>query len=257
LASTRRIAAATIAALVGMTPLGAGGADAAATPGKGRDPVVIVSATFNDELLAPINYARMSDNLRNDGYEPFVFALPGGGLTDIEPTADELDEFVEQVRSDTGADRVDLVGHSQGGIVGRYYIRSLGGDAVVDAMISLGAPHYGSELADALSMGGMWDCMYFATCRQATTTSPFLRELNEPDDTWGDIDYTNITTTADQLIVPYRNALLRSQDGRNENVVVQDQCPLSLVDHAHLGDDDLVYGGVEDALAGRAVTLAC
>jgi triacylglycerol esterase/lipase EstA (alpha/beta hydrolase family) len=243
-----------------MTPLGAGGAGGAGAqrlPGKGPDPVVIVAATFNDQFLADLSYDRMSRTLRDAGYEPFVFGLPGGGLTDVEPSSEELAEFVAEVRTETGAGRVDLVGHSQGGVIGRYYIRSLGGSEEVDAMVSLGAPHYGSEVADAVSLGGMWDCLYFSACRQATTTSPFLRELNEPDDTWADVDYTNIATSADNVVVPYANAHLRSTDGRNANLVVQDQCPLSIVDHAHLGDDPVVLGAVEDALAGRPVEFDC
>ena len=253
--------AAALIVLGGLAPMGAG--DAGAAGGAGRaparrpDPVVIVAATFNDQALAEVNYAAMADRLRRDGFRPYVFGLPGGGLTDVEPTAAALAAYVVGVLAETGAERVDLVGHSQGGVVGRYFIRFLGGERVVDAMVSLGAPHYGSEVADVLALGGLWDCLSLSACHQATTTSEFLRALNEPDDTWGAVDYTNVATALDVLVVPHTNALLRSRDGRNVNVVVQDQCPRSQVDHAHLGDDDGVYGAVVDALAGRPVRVDC
>ena len=43
----------------------------------------------------------------------------------IAENAQVLAEYVEAVRSHTGAERVDLVGHSLGGLISRYYIQNL------------------------------------------------------------------------------------------------------------------------------------
>ena len=67
--------------------------------------------------------------------------------------------FADGVRAQTGAARVDLIGHSQGGLVGRYYIKYLGGASEVDSMISLGAPHYGTSLANLANLLGLGSCL--------------------------------------------------------------------------------------------------
>ena len=47
----------------------------------------------------------------------------------------------------TGADRVDIIGHSMGGIVGRYMITIGGGAGRVRSLITLGSPHGGADLS--------------------------------------------------------------------------------------------------------------
>ncbi|MDE5994174.1 MAG: alpha/beta hydrolase [Oscillospiraceae bacterium] len=47
-----------------------------------------------------------------------------------------------------GQARFILIGHSNGGLVSRYYIENMGGDVNVDKLITIDTPHYGSELAN-------------------------------------------------------------------------------------------------------------
>src|SRR5215510_6673088 len=93
---------------------------AAATPAGAattRDPVIIVAGTFAGEGTADVYYAPLAARLRADGYQTFIFGLPGGGLGDIANTSQALDAFADGVRAQTGAAQVDLIGHSQGGLV--------------------------------------------------------------------------------------------------------------------------------------------
>ena len=225
---------------------------ASATPAPGRDPVVIVAGTGAAPLPGVPDI--LTERLEADGYDVTLFYLPNLGLGLIEDTSAALPPVVDQVLARTGAAKVDLVGHSQGGIVSRYYIKFLGGADKVDSLISLGAPHYGSQLANLASLFGRWDCLGFSACTQATVGSAFLAALNGDDDTFGPVTYTNIATKLDILVVPYTNAFLRHGA---TNVTVQDQCPLRPVDHFTLVLDGAVYGGIEDALAKRPVRLDC
>lgn len=50
-----------------------------------------------------------------------------GGVREMEEGAAELAEFVDRVRAATGAEKVDLVGHSQGTIMPAVYVNELGG----------------------------------------------------------------------------------------------------------------------------------
>jgi triacylglycerol lipase len=61
----------------------------------------------------------------------------------VPALAERLARRVSEVQAATGAAKVHLVAHSLGGIVARWYIEELGGDAVVDAAITLGSPHGG------------------------------------------------------------------------------------------------------------------
>lgn len=59
--------------------------------------------------------------------------------TDIMyPTASKRDSYFV---------RFDLIGHSNGGLVSRYYVENLGGDRHIDKLITIDTPHYGSSMA--------------------------------------------------------------------------------------------------------------
>jgi triacylglycerol lipase len=58
--------------------------------------------------------------------------------------ANEIKQWVDDILNETGADKIDLVGHSMGGISSRYYIKFLGGIDTVDDYVSLGSPHHGN-----------------------------------------------------------------------------------------------------------------
>jgi triacylglycerol esterase/lipase EstA (alpha/beta hydrolase family) len=227
-------------------------AAAGAAQAPERDPVIIVAGTG----AAPVPGVPdvMAERLTADGYDVTLFYLPNLGLGQVEDTSAALPPVVDQVLARTGAAKVDLVGHSQGGIVSRYYIKFLGGAGKVDSLVSLAAPHYGSQLANLVSLFGAWDCLGFSACTQATVGSPFLAALNGDDDTFGTVAYTNIVTRYDLLVVPYTNGFQRHGA---TNVTVQDQCPRRPVGHLTLVRDAAVYGGIVDALAKRPVTLDC
>src|SRR5215208_862213 len=106
-------------------------------------PVVLVHGTFADMSNS---WQALSPLLHNRGY--CVFALNYGsyngsgalgiyGTGDIRQSAAQLSSFVDQVLAATGAAEVDLVGHSQGGMMPRYYLKYLGGAAKVRALVGL------------------------------------------------------------------------------------------------------------------------
>ncbi|MFH0969670.1 MAG: hypothetical protein V1804_04135 [Patescibacteria group bacterium] len=59
-------------------------------------------------------------------------------------TADLLKQKIQDVKNSTGVSKVDLVAHSMGGLVARYYIESDDYQGDVDQLITLGTPHRGS-----------------------------------------------------------------------------------------------------------------
>ena len=105
-------------------------------------PVVLVHGTFADMADS---WQALSPLLVDNGY--CVFALNYGSSNGsgelgvyatgpIATSAEELGAFVQKVLSATGAGQVDMVGHSQGGMMPRYYLRFL--DPFNDAALVVG-----------------------------------------------------------------------------------------------------------------------
>ena len=215
---------------------------------SGPDPVIIVAGTLTPAVVNEPLQQRLLD----DGYDAYIYELPGLGIGDIAETSAPLEAFVDDVLAQTGADHVDLVAHSQGGLVARYYVKYLGGDATVDSLITLGAPNYGTALAN---LGNVLGVDGICTgCEQMSIGSSFLADLNAGDDTIGSVSYTNIYTANDEIVFPAATA--RMHNGA-VNVRVQSQCWFHFVGHVGLLFDGTVYSGVQDALEHRRVRLSC
>jgi triacylglycerol esterase/lipase EstA (alpha/beta hydrolase family) len=246
----RRLLAGGLAFALAATALGSVNAHAAPAAADEPEPVVIVAGTTAAQPIADVFYSTLAHRLERDGFEPFIFGLPGGGLSDIADTAQALSDFTDGVLAATGDDTVSLVGHSQGGLVGRYYIRFLGGEANVDNMVSLATPHRGTDLARLAELFRLGDIGLCVACEQMAPGSDFLAALNAGDDSFGDVEYTNLVTRFDEIVFPFANGLLQP-DGNNTNVTVQDQCFFRLVGHLTMATDGTVYSGVRQALQGQ------
>jgi len=66
---------------------------------------------------------------------------------DVPELAQMLRDRVETVCALTGADRINVVGHSLGGVLLRWYVQELGGDERVATAITVASPHQGTRLA--------------------------------------------------------------------------------------------------------------
>ncbi|GAB4336877.1 MAG: hypothetical protein Kow0099_10060 [Candidatus Abyssubacteria bacterium] len=112
--------------------------------------------------------------------------------------AEQLAETVQSAISETAVERVDLIGHSMGGLVIRYYLDRLGGAAHVRTAITLGSPHGGTKMA-ALGL--------FKSARQFRTDSQLIRELNlsSPSEA---VRMLAIWSEFDNIVLPPQNALL-------------------------------------------------
>lgn len=207
-----------------------------------KDPVIIVAGTFSPGWY----YEPLATRLRADGYDVRIYQLKDLGTGDIADTTRDFAAFADQVRTETGAAKVDLIGHSQGGVVARQYVKFEGGADHVDSLIGLASPNHGTVVADLLPP------LPFPSVAQMAPGSDFLDRLNEGDDTIGDVRYTNFYSSHDEVVRPPASAAL--DDGAT-NVRVQDQVPLDPVDHLALPLDPFVENGIEDALRGEPVDL--
>src|SRR5205823_6328002 len=136
----------------------------------------------------------------------------------IADSAHQLAAFVDRVRSATGAAKVDIVGHSQGGMMPRYYLRFLGGASSVDTLVGLAPSNYGTT-ADGLSaLPGVPQLLGAGLGPSVTDQivgSAFLQQLNAGGDTVPGVRYTVIETEHDEVVTPYTSAFLTGPDVTN------------------------------------------
>ena len=194
-------------------------------------PVVLVHGTFEG---AADNWATMSPQLKSAGYCVFALDYGNRGTGDIAQSAGQLARFVDAVLAATGARRVSLVGHSQGGMMPRYYIKFLGGANKVDDLVGLAPSNHGTTNPAAF-VAGATVCL---ACDQQIAGSDFLTNLNAGDETPGPVSYTVIETRYDEVVVPYTSAFL-APGPNTANVLLHDACPAEVIDHHEMPNDAL------------------
>jgi pimeloyl-ACP methyl ester carboxylesterase len=138
---------------------------------------------------------------------------------DVPEIAEQLAERIDQIRYLTNSQRVNVVGHSLGGIVLRWYIQELGGDASVDTAITVASPHEGTMTAFA---GGN------RTMHELRPGSWVVRRLAEgarPTDVRWVALYSNI----DVLVQPCSSAMLRHPALDATNLLVKDRGHMAIM----------------------------
>lgn len=236
----------------GTPPLGAN--DWSCRPTAQRPyPAVIVHGTFGDSrsLLDNLSLA-----LKQDGYCVYSLDYGNRATGPIEESARQLDAFVDQVLAATGAAKVQMVGHSQGGMMPRYWIKNLGGDGLVEDLVGLVPSNHGTTV-----QGGFGSGSWCTSCDQQAAGSPFLTALNTPDETPGTVDYTQVTTRYDQVVVPYTSAFL-TDDAQSTNITLQDRCPVDSAEHLTIPMDPQAIAWVLHAFdregpADAAAPIGC
>jgi len=230
-------------------------------------PVVLVHGTFGNSID---NWLALAPYLTVRGYCVFSVdygQLPGvplfNGLGPIDKSAAQLSAFVDKVLAATGAAEADLVGHSQGGLMPRYYLKFLGGAAKVNALVGIAPDNHGTTLSGLANLlpyfPGAEDLLSTATPGLADQIagSALLTKLNAGGDTVAGVRYTVIATRYDEVVTPWRTQYLSGSDVRN--VLLQDLCPLDLSEHVAIGlIDRIAFHEVANALdPARATATTC
>jgi triacylglycerol lipase len=157
--------------------------------------------------------------LRRRGFAT-VSSYDYGLLTrDIRAAAQLLGDAIDRLAANTGYERIHVIGHSLGGLIARYYVQRLGGDARVHTLVTLGTPHQGTELARPLRMLPLLD--------QLTPESRLIRELAEPA-LGCRTRFLAFHSDIDHMVWPSRNARLDHPDLEVDNVGVRGVGHLSM-----------------------------
>ena len=113
-------------------------------------PIVLAHGIAAKQLRIINAFGSIGKELEKEGYQVFVADTDGFGS--IEHNAEQLRDFVNRVKILTGAEKVNIIAHSKGGLDSKYMITKLGMEDSVASLTTLCTPHRGSIIASKI-----WD----------------------------------------------------------------------------------------------------
>ena len=167
-------------------------------PGADDRPVILVHGWMHNRTAFLIMKRRLTKLGRKHVY---AVDLPTGRMG-VQRLAAILADKIDHVREVTGAKHVDVVAHSLGGLVARWWMHHLGGDEVVKHLVTLGSPNQGTALAAFVPVGsgrainpGSWTIAALAVPPPKGVRVTVI---------WSEMDY---------LILPLENADWHAEEG--------------------------------------------
>lgn len=200
------------------------------TEGRAHPPVLLLHGFIDNRSV----FVLLRRSLHRHGWR-HVEALNYSPLTcDLRKAAELLGRHVAEVCARTGHRRVDIVGHSLGGLIARYYVQRLGGDAHVRTLVTLGTPHSGTRIAPLMSAHPI--------VRQMRPDSEVIRELSLPAPNCR-TQFVAFWSEEDQVMIPATTARIDHPDVLAYNVQVTG------VGHLALPVNGTVAAGIREALS--------
>ena len=230
-------------------------------------PVVLVHGTIENQND---NWQAVAPTLANDGYCVYSFTYGRtwysggiGAIGDIHASAKQLGSFVHYVLSKTGAKQVDIVGHSQGGMLPRLYMKEDGGVPYIHRLVGISSSNNRanvSGLSTILNLVPGAELVLGLGCPACTqqTTQPLYDYINSGEVTYPSVLYTVIQSTHDEVVgPPYTQAFLPSASNVI-NETVQQVCPNDPVGHIGLPyDQDAVQMVINALDPAHAQAVSC
>lgn len=145
--------------------------------------------------------------LKRDGFTVFSINLGPLNIGDIRKSAFRIHSKIQRILREVDLDKIDVIGHSMGGLIGLYYIKKFSGHQFVRKLITLGTPHDGTwvALAGVAALG-----LLSPSTWQLLPNNFFLQEL-KADPLPPHVDYYSVAGSHDLICPPERSRLLGSK----------------------------------------------
>jgi pimeloyl-ACP methyl ester carboxylesterase len=180
--------------------------------------------------------------------------VPVGGLVAVDTSAHEIAKVIDKILASTGAAKLDVVGHSEGGYESLYIPKFVPGYAAkIDHVVALAPPTHGTSFADLVTIArglgimpqvntilAAFGC---TACTELTTGATGIVKLNTGPIAQAGVTYDVIASTSDELVTPKGTEFV--EEPGVTNTYVQDLCPNDPVGHIGLAYD----GGVANMIA--------
>ncbi|KAJ2978801.1 hypothetical protein NQ176_g3614 [Zarea fungicola] len=227
-----------------------------------RNPVVLVHGL----LAANYELDGIAAFLREKGFCSYALtygAYPGvpfiGGLKSVAESSKEIARFIKYVQMKTGADKIDLIGHSEGAMQVLYVPKFRGVSPIIEHIVAIAPPTHGVPLyglqylvPDFIWRSGMGvlQSLGCGACADMLRGGPAAKQLDDgtPIAQPGN-KVTIIVSKFDQGVIPHAAASFVNEEGVN-NIYVQDYCSLDIVGHFNEPGDknimNLILNALED-----------
>lgn len=191
-------------------------------------------------------------------YDIFPFV---GGLKSIDDSAPEIANYIRKVVDQTGASKVDLVGHSEGAFQTLFVPKFEGVASLVDQIVAIAPPTHGTTLdhlyqlaylAGGLSrelVGDLLATVGCGACNDLGIGGPDVGKLDDGPIVQPGNRLTVIASRFDELVTPPKSSFVH-EDGVN-NLFIQDFCPKDHVGHIAEAYDMNVWNIVRNVLEGN------
>lgn len=208
---------------------------------------------------------QLQSHLAEQGYCTFSVtygAYPGfefvGGLRPIAESAPEIKAFIGRVLSATGAAKVSIVGHSEGGFQSLYVTKTQGISDRIGTVVAIAPPTHGT------TFGGLYHLAYLfgaasrqlvdqvldnfgcPACSDLGVDGEAVQLLTDGPIAQSGVRYTVITSRYDHMVTPTETSFVREPGVTNQ--YVQDFCRYDPVGHIGEAYDANVWHLVGNAL---------
>lgn len=220
-------------------------------------PVVLFNGTFS---VMGDDWAALAPVLANHGYcvEGFnMGGTPGNLIQALGPvpaSAQQMADTVDRTLAKYGVDKVDVVGHSQGGMVAEYVAKVLGYGSKLHSLVGLSPTTHGTTLSGITNLAVIFpgvneDIVRTAcpACYDQEVGSEVIETLNDGPVTVPGVAYTIIETRYENVVTPVGSAFINEAGVSNH--YVQDYCWNDTIDHAGLPYDNTAIRLVLNALS--------
>ena len=208
-------------------------------------PVVLIHGTCDSKGIWQV----LAGMLRAAGWATFAPDYGTRATGPLQESARQLDAYINAVRTVTGAEKVILVGHSQGGLLARYWMRMHGGAEFVRHVVCISAPNHGTTQGGIASplfrserqeevARSLIDAWFGPAGMQQVTGSKIIEDTNRGSEVEPGVSYTCIATRSDAIVVPPNTCFLNGQQVRN--IYIQDIERRAIIRHEDMPMDKRV-----------------
>lgn len=235
------------------------------------DPVVLLHGLGSSGSQ---DFGLIGPYLANAGYCAFSidyganFAYGPNGQKPIAESAAQIAAFIDQVQANTGAARVDLVGHSEGAFESLYVPKFENDAAKIGKVVALAPPTHGTTLDGIVTLGqvlgggsnivvnGFTNGGTCYACTDLVTGGPAVTALDNGPIAQPGISYTIVATRLDEVVTPPSTAFVNEPGVKN--MYVQDVCPYDPTGHVGIAVDTTIEQIITNALTpATAVPVNC
>lgn len=117
-------------------------------------PIVLVHGIAIKQSKVIRAFGKIENVLRDAGYTVYVADIDAFGT--IENNAAQLCDYINRILSECGAEKVNIIAHSKGGLDSKYMITELGMEDRVASLTTLCTPHRGSIVASWIWRLPLW-----------------------------------------------------------------------------------------------------